>query len=64
MNRPAYATGAQISYLRRLMDRATALRVQTLYIRDWDRILMSEAGTMISEIKAKIEAAEAARTAR
>lgn len=61
MRRPAYATDAQISFLRRLMNRAMVLRVETVYIRDWDRIMMSEASALISEIKAKVEAAEAAR---
>lgn len=57
MHRPAYATEAQLSYLKRLMNRATVLRVETVYIRDWDRIMMSEASALISEIKAKVEAA-------
>ncbi len=61
MHRPAYATDAQISYLKRLMNRATVLRVETVYIRDLDRMLMREAGALISEIKTKVEAAEAAR---
>lgn len=61
MRRPAYATPAQISYLRRLQARATVLRVQSYYIRDWDRIMVGEASAMISDLKAKIEAAEEAR---
>jgi hypothetical protein len=64
MNRPAYATESQIGYLKRLMNRATVLRVETVYIRDWDRMLMREASDLINEIKAKVEAAEAARMAR
>lgn len=61
LRRPAYATGAQISYLRRLLARAFALRIQTVYIRDWDRLLLREASSLISEIKGKIEAAEAVK---
>lgn len=64
MSRPAYATGSQISYLKRLMNRATILLVPTVYIRDWDRILMREASALIDEIKAKVEAAEAAKVQR
>ena len=58
---PAYATGAQIGYLRRLLNQATVLRVESYYIRDWDSILAREASAMISDLKAKIEAAEAAK---
>ena len=61
MHRPKYMTPAQEAFLRRLINRATVLRVESFYIRDWDRILMGEASKMISELKAKIEAKEELR---
>ncbi len=60
--RPAYATDAQMAYLRRLINRAFVLRVDTgfgpLGSRD---ILMSEASKLIGMAKAAVEKAEDAR---
>jgi hypothetical protein len=49
-----YATGPQLSYLRMLLDQAFARRVEGYYVRDWDRILKSEASTMISTLRERL----------
>jgi hypothetical protein len=54
------ATGAQVTYLRRLMNEAHAKRVRTgLIINDWPRVTKAEASLMIDDIKRKLEVAAA-----
>lgn len=56
-NQHIYATDAQVQYLRHLMNQAFARGVTTgLVIKDWSRLLKSEASAMIAEIKSKLEA--------
>jgi len=45
-----YATSAQIRYLRILLNECFSKHVVGYYIRDWDRILKSEASSMISTL--------------
>lgn len=53
-----YATPAQLRYLRLLLNQcfASGGRVQGYYIRDWDRILRSEASSMIETLKERLAA--------
>ncbi len=53
-----YATSAQLRYLRLLMNQCFVARVESYYIRDWDRILRSEASSMIETLKARLAAGE------
>lgn len=51
-----YATPAQLRYLRLLLNRCFAERVEGYYVRDWDRILRSEASSMIETLRARLAA--------
>lgn len=51
-----YATPAQLRYIRLLNNQCDGFRVVGYYIRDWDRILRSEATEMIRVLKERIEA--------
>lgn len=53
-----YATGAQVTYLRRLLNEAFGARYQgsgVVYVRDWERLLKSEASKLIGQLKAAKE---------
>lgn len=53
-----YATGPQVVYLRRLANEAFAARYQgpgVVYIREWERLLKSEASKLIGQLKAAKE---------
>ena len=49
-----YATGPQLAYLRRLLNECFSRRIEGYYIRDWDRILKSEASEMIAELRRRL----------
>lgn len=53
-----YATSAQLRYIRLLLNQCFAARVEGYYVRDWDRILRSEATEMIGTLKRRLEAAK------
>ncbi len=52
-----YATPAQLRYLRRLLNECFAARVDGYHVRDWDRILRSEASAMIDTLKTRLAGA-------
>lgn len=54
-----YATSAQLRYLRLLLNQCHAARVEGYYVRDWDRILRSEASEMIETLKRRLAAGKA-----
>lgn len=53
-NQWIYATDAQVHYLRILLKEAFSRRIEGFYIRDWERLLKSDASRMISELKQKL----------
>ncbi len=56
-----YATSAQLRYLRLLLNQCHAARVESYYIRDWDRILRKEASDMIETLKGRLNARSAVK---
>lgn len=51
-----YATPAQLRYLRILLNQCFSQHVEGYYIRDWDRILKSDASSMIETLKTRLAA--------
>lgn len=49
-----YATDRQRIYLRHLLHEAFAAHVEGYQIKQWDRLLKSEASTMISALRQRL----------